>query len=100
MPGNPISGLTASLWVCLNQFVPAKDRLCLGERSDGLRCRSRIFSECELSSRPGEIRRLDPERDQAAAYTWPNSVDPGAKLPSHPIGDRPIIQRISAQPRS
>jgi hypothetical protein len=100
VPGNSVAELAAPLRVRLEQLVPADDRLCLGERAIGLCSRSRIFSECELSSRPGEIRRLDPKRDQAAAYTCPNSVDPGAKLPSHPIGDRPIIQRISAQPRS
>jgi hypothetical protein len=100
VPGNSVAELAAPLRVRLEQLVPADDRLCLGERAIGLCSRSRIFSECELSSCPREIRRLDTERDQTTANTRPYPVNPGPELPSHPISDRSIIQRIGAQPRS
>jgi hypothetical protein len=99
VPGNPITELTAPLRVCLEQLIPPEDRLCLRERAIGLCRRLRIFSECKLSSGPREIRRLDPKRNQTTTYARSDPVNPGAKLPSHPIGNRSIIQWIGAQPR-
>ncbi len=98
MPGDPFTRFPPTLRMSLKEFVPTDDRLCFGERPVGLGSNSRILSERKLSPRPGEMRRFDPKSDQTTAYPRSDPIDPRSKLPSDPIGDGPIIQRIGTQP--
>ena len=60
----------------------------------------RILSQGELPPHIRKIGRFDSQRNKPTPDTSPDAVDPCTKLPSHPLGDRPIVERIRASPRS
>jgi hypothetical protein len=84
----------------LEQPVQTHDRLGLGERTMCLRRCSCILSEGELPPHSRKIGRFDPQRRKPTPDTGPDAVDPRPKLPSHSLGDRSIVEWISASPRS
>ena len=98
MPGDPFARFPSTLRMSLEEFVPTDDRLCLGKCPVDLGRSPGVLTKRKLPSRSGEVSRFDTKRCQATSDPGPDTVDPCAKLPAHPVRDRPVIQRISAQP--
>jgi hypothetical protein len=98
VPRDPFTRFTPALRLGLQEFITANDRLCLGKRPVGLGSNPRVLPERELSPRSGEMCRFDSESDQTTAYPRSDPIDPCPELPSDPIGDGSIIERIGTQP--